>query len=75
LAANCRRGRSRRGTPPRERFGESPELARSCLSHTLVTDLSPLARLGNPVTVRVVGLADEVVEAARGLAGIVVVED
>ena len=51
-----------------------PNLREVDLSHTLVADLSPLARPGDPVTVRAAGLADEVVDAARGLAGIVVVE-
>jgi len=52
-----------------------PNLREVDLSHTLVTDLSPLVRPGNPVTVRCVGLADEIVNAVRGMTGIIFVEE
>lgn len=51
-----------------------PNLREVDLSHTLVTDLSPLVRPDNPITVRCAGLAKEVIDAVRGMAGIVVVE-
>jgi hypothetical protein len=52
-----------------------PNLREVDLSNTLVTDLSPLDRPDNPVTVRCAGLPDEVMEKARGMAGIALVEE
>ena len=51
-----------------------PNLREVDLSNTLVTDLSPLAKPGNPVSVRCAGLADEVVDAARSMTGIVIID-
>ncbi|HHW93210.1 MAG TPA: protein kinase [Clostridiaceae bacterium] len=45
------------------------------LSHTLVTDLSPLIREDDPITVYCSGLRDEVIGAVRDNPGIVLIEE
>jgi hypothetical protein len=52
-----------------------PALREVDLSNTLVTDLSPLIRPDNPITVRCAGLPQAVVDKVRGKAGIVVIEE
>ncbi|HHT24273.1 MAG TPA: protein kinase [Clostridiaceae bacterium] len=52
-----------------------PNLQEVDLSNTLITDLSPLIRQHNPVTVRCVGLPRNVVDAVRNNPGIVLIEE